>query len=139
MHSEYLKRLYLDNELARGEFVVGGEPVDLGALRVPMFVVGTETDHVAPWRSVYRVHNLTHSTDYTFVLTNAGHNGGIVSGPEHPRRKHRVLTLSDENEIPPPDDWVRSTATVPGSWWPVWQRWLRARSNRRPQPARVVQ
>ena len=52
MHSEYLARLYLRNELATGAFSVAGERIDLAALTLPMFVVGTETDHVAPWRSV---------------------------------------------------------------------------------------
>jgi len=47
MHNEYLTRLYLDNELATGQFPVGGTPVELQQITVPMFVVGTETDHVA--------------------------------------------------------------------------------------------
>jgi polyhydroxyalkanoate synthase len=54
MHSEYLSRLYLHNELAKGSYTIEGKTVDLRALTVPMFVVGTETDHVAPWRSVYK-------------------------------------------------------------------------------------
>ena len=61
MHSEYLERLYLKNELARGTFTVKGERLDLARVRLPMFVVGTETDHVAPWRSVYKVRALTRS------------------------------------------------------------------------------
>ncbi|HUL19314.1 MAG TPA: alpha/beta fold hydrolase, partial [Steroidobacteraceae bacterium] len=84
MHSEYLERLYLKNELASGDFTLGGEPVDLRKLHLPMFVVGTETDHVAPWHSVYKLRGLTRSTDYTFLLTSGGHNAGIVSGPVHP-------------------------------------------------------
>ena len=81
MHSEYLSRLYLRNELAGGQFPLDGEAVDLGQIQVPMFVVGTQTDHVAPWRSVYKVRGLTNSDDYTFLLTSGGHNAGIISGP----------------------------------------------------------
>src|ERR1700739_4125515 len=92
MHSEYLERLYLKNELARGTFRRGGEAVDLKRLELPMFVVGTETDHVAPWRSAYKARGLTRSSDYTFLLTSGGHNAGIVSGPSHPKRRHRLLT-----------------------------------------------
>ncbi len=124
MHSEYLRGLYLDNALARGEFRVDGRLVDLSRITVPMFVVGTETDHVAPWRSVYKARELTRSDDYTFLLTSGGHNAGIVSGPAHPRRRHRVRTWSTAGETLPPQTWFDTTAPEAGSWWPVWQRWL---------------
>ena len=50
MHSQYLRRLFLDDDLAEGRYKVDGRTISLGALRKPMFVVGTERDHVAPWR-----------------------------------------------------------------------------------------
>ncbi len=124
MHSQYLRGLYLDNALARGEFKVQGRAVDLSAITVPMFVVGTETDHVAPWPSVYKARGLTRSGDYTFLLTSGGHNAGIVSGPVHPRRRHRVRTWSTVGETLAPQVWFDTTPPVQGSWWPVWQRWL---------------
>jgi polyhydroxyalkanoate synthase subunit PhaC len=124
MHAEYLRQLYLNNALAKGEFVAEGRRVDLARIRLPMFVVGTETDHVAPWKSVYKVRGLTRSPDYTFLLTSGGHNAGIVSGPTHPRRRHRVLTWSNETETLDPRAWLEATAPVAGSWWPVWEKWL---------------
>jgi polyhydroxyalkanoate synthase len=124
MHTEYLRGLYLNNALARGEFQVEGRAVDLSAITLPMFVVGTETDHVAPWQSVYKARGLTRSDDYTFLLTSGGHNAGIVSGPVHPRRRHRVRTWSTVTDTLPPQTWFDTTAPSPGSWWPVWQEWL---------------
>lgn len=138
MHSEYLERLYLRNELATGKFSLGGRRADLGKIRLPMFVVGTETDHVAPWRSVYKLRALTHSSDYTFLLTSGGHNAGIVSGPVHPKRRHRLLTWSDATTTLPPDEWLKKAPLHEGSWWPAWQRWLAAHSAAKQSPARAV-
>ena len=129
MHSEYLRELYLNNSLARGEFVSEGRRVDLKDIRLPMFVVGTETDHVAPWRSVYKARGLTRSADYTYLLTSGGHNAGIVSGPMHPRRRHRVRTWSDATETLSPADWHHKTEPRAGSWWPTWQQWLAQHST----------
>jgi polyhydroxyalkanoate synthase len=129
MHSEYLRQLYLDNALARGQFVAQGRTVDLAAIHLPMFVVGTETDHVAPWKSVYKARGLTRSADYTFLLTSGGHNAGIISGPVHPRRRHRVRTWLNENETLAPEAWFESTPPRSGSWWPTWEKWLTQHST----------
>jgi len=124
MHAEYLRELYLNNTLAQGEFKAEGQKVDLGAIHLPMFVVGTETDHVAPWQSVYKVRGLTHSSDYTFLLTSGGHNAGIISGPAHPRRRHRIRTWKDEHSTLSAQQWFDTTEVQPGSWWPVWEHWV---------------
>jgi polyhydroxyalkanoate synthase len=124
MHAEYLRQLYLNNALARGEFQADGRTVDLANIHVPMFVVGTETDHVAPWQSVYKARGLTSSDDYTFLLTSGGHNAGIVSGPVHPRRRYRVRTWLKAGETLTSQTWFETTQPEAGSWWPVWQRWL---------------
>jgi polyhydroxyalkanoate synthase len=137
MHSEYLERLYLKNELARGTFTVKGKPLDLKRLRLPLFVVGTETDHVAPWRSVYKLRELTRSSDYTFLLTSGGHNAGIVSGPVHPKRRHRMLTWSNATARLTPDEWLRRAPLLEGSWWPAWQRWVAKHCAARQVPART--
>jgi polyhydroxyalkanoate synthase len=129
MHAEYLRQLYLNNALAVGSFTALGKSIDLAAIDVPMFVVGTETDHVAPWKSVYKARGLTRSSDYTFLLTSGGHNAGIVSGPVHPRRRHRVRTWTNPTETLTPDAWFQSTAPQEGSWWPVWEHWLAAHST----------
>jgi polyhydroxyalkanoate synthase len=135
MHSEYLDRLYLKNDLARGQFSIGSQRVDLKSVRVPMFVVGTETDHVAPWQSVYKARVLTSSADYTFCLTSGGHNAGIVSGPAHPKRRHRLLKWNNETDSLTPEEWLKAAPSQPDSWWPSWQRWLAEHSDPQRQPA----
>jgi polyhydroxyalkanoate synthase len=130
MHTEYLLGLYLNNDLAQGRFKVEGETVNLNDIRVPMFVVGTETDHVAPWKSVYKVEALTSSAEFTFLLTSGGHNAGIVSGPVHPKRRHRVRTIRADEPKLAADEWFETTAPLPGSWWPTWAEWLKAHSSK---------
>jgi polyhydroxyalkanoate synthase len=124
MHSEYLRQLYLNNALARGEFYADGQRIDLAAITVPMFVVGTETDHVAPWKSAFKTLALAGSHDNTFLLTSGGHNAGIVSGAVNPKRRHRVLHWNDAGGAHDPEQFLQSAELRAGSWWPTWERWL---------------
>jgi polyhydroxyalkanoate synthase len=128
MHTEYLYGLYLNNDLAHDRFKVEGEVVHLSDIRVPMFVVGTETDHVAPWQSVYKVDRCTASSAFTFLLTSGGHNAGIISGPAHPKRRHRVRTRKAGEPRLTADKWLETTEPKQGSWWPVWGAWLASHS-----------
>ncbi|MBP6515006.1 MAG: polyhydroxyalkanoic acid synthase [Steroidobacteraceae bacterium] len=129
MHTEYLYGLYLNDDLANGRFKVEGEVVQLSDIKVPMFVVGTETDHVAPWKSVFKVDRLADSSEFTFLLTSGGHNAGIISGPVHPKRHHRVRTRKGDEPRLAAGEWFATTAKAPGSWWPVWGQWLAQHSD----------
>ena len=127
MHSEYLRSLFLNNELAEEKFTVNGRPVALSDIRLPIFALGTETDHVAPWKSAYKIHSLT-DTDVTFALTKGGHNAGVVSEPGHPQRHFRIHTTLHGERYLSPDEWVAVAELREGSWWPAWTEWLAERS-----------
>ncbi len=133
MHSEYLRRLFLDNDLAEGRYTVGDRHIALTDIRAPIFVVGAERDHVAPWKSVYKINLLT-DTDVTFLLTSGGHNAGIVSEPGHPRRHYRIATHAHRDPYVAPETWYATTPSWEGSWWPAWQAWLAERSGGRGKP-----
>ncbi|MCO5065283.1 MAG: alpha/beta fold hydrolase [Rhizobiaceae bacterium] len=126
MHSEYLRQLYLHNDLAQGRFRTDGRAVHVEDIDVPVFGVGTVTDHVAPWRSVFKLTHLL-DTDMDFVLTSGGHNAGIVSEPGHPHRSYRHLKYRHGEPHPDPDEWAAVATEQQGSWWPAWVNWLRAR------------
>ncbi|MCW5749981.1 MAG: polyhydroxyalkanoic acid synthase [Alphaproteobacteria bacterium] len=128
MHSEYLRRLFLQNDLASGRFEVNGRPLWISNVRVPRFCVGTITDHVAPWRSVYKAH-LDPTSEITFVLTSGGHNAGIVSEPGRRGRTYQIRTKREDDLYVDPDTWRRETPVCEGSWWPEWQKWLARHST----------
>jgi len=128
MHSEYLRKLFLDNDLAEGRFEAGGRPVSLADVRAPIFAVGTERDHVAPWRSTYKIF-LQVQSDVTYLLTTGGHNAGIVSEPGHPGRSFRVSTKRTTDHYIDPETYYASTPVKQGSWWPEWAGWLEERSG----------
>ncbi|MDE2582922.1 MAG: polyhydroxyalkanoic acid synthase [Rhodospirillales bacterium] len=128
MHREYLHRLFLDDDLAEGRFPVDGRPVSLADIRAPFFVVGTETDHIAPWRSVYKLH-LLNDGDMTFVLTSGGHNAGVVSEPGHPHRHYRLARRRHGDRYQGPEEWLATTVPQDGSWWTAWAAFLAKRSG----------
>ncbi len=128
MHSEYLRWLFLDNDLAGGRYRVDGRPVSLTDIEIPVFAVSTLKDHVAPWRSVYKVQWLT-PAEVTFVLSSGGHNAGIVNPPGHSRRFHQISTIHQGEPFVDPDGWQAKAVHHEGSWWPCWQGWLERRSG----------
>jgi polyhydroxyalkanoate synthase subunit PhaC len=137
MHSEYLRRCYLHNELAESRYPVEDRPVSLADVRLPIFLVGTEKDHVSPWRSVYKLHLLT-DTELTFALTNGGHNAGIVTEPGHPGRHYALSTRRPGAPWVDPDTWVARAQRHEGSWWEAWQAWLVAHGSGKTVPARTI-
>lgn len=128
MHSQYLRQMFLENRLSSGRYLTDGKPVALADIRLPVFSVGTTRDHVAPWRSVYKVNLLTDS-EVTFVLTSGGHNAGIVAEPGKPGLSYRLACKAHGDLHQGADHWLEHTPEKPGSWWPEWAGWLALRSD----------
>jgi polyhydroxyalkanoate synthase subunit PhaC len=128
MHSEYLHRLFLKNDLFAGRYQINGRSISLGDIRVPIFAVATETDHVAPWRSVYKI-NLIADPDVTFLLTSGGHNAGIVSEPGHHGRHYRVAHRPAGTNYMDAESWYLANPSTEGSWWPAWAGWLEQQTS----------
>ncbi|HAT6324820.1 TPA: alpha/beta fold hydrolase [Legionella pneumophila] len=130
MHSEYLEKLFLNNDFAEGRFILDGKPVVGENIRIPAFVVSTEKDHVAPWKSVYKTHLLINS-DITFVLANGGHNAGIVSEPGHEGRYYHIRERKKDSTYLDPKTWLKKAEFREGSWWIAWHDWLVIHSSKK--------
>ncbi len=112
MHSQYLRTCYLRNAIVKpGAFAVDGVPIDLGKIETPLYVVGAETDHIAPWRSTYRTIQLVGSDDVRFTLTNSGHIAGIVNPPGGSKSEH--WTLDRPRKGATADEWRRLPNVTP--------------------------
>lgn len=123
MHTEYLRHLFLHNDLAEGRYRTEGRSIALTDIHIPIFAVGTLADHVAPWRSVYKIHLLA-DTAVTFLLTSGGHNAGVVSPPGVPHRSYQIGDHPADGAYVDADTWQESAPHHEGSWWPAWESWL---------------
>lgn len=123
MHTEYLEKLFLNNAFAEGHFKVEDELVAPKNIHLPIFAVSTEKDHVAPWKSVYKIHLMT-NTDITFVLTNGGHNAGVISEPNHEGRYYFINEHKNKTPYYGPKKWLKLAEKRDGSWWLAWHDWL---------------
>ncbi len=134
MHAQYLRRLFLNDDLSEGRYPVRGKPIVLSDIGTPIFSVATFSDHVAPWRSVYKLHYMT-PAEITFVLTKGGHNAGIVNEPGKRNRFYQMMQRPAGGNYVAPDDWLEVAPRVEGSWWPAWVEWLKQRSGAPALPA----
>jgi polyhydroxyalkanoate synthase subunit PhaC len=136
MHSEYLRRLFLNNDLAEGRYLVEGKPISLSDIHAPLFVVGTVRDHVAPWKSTYKIHYQV-DADVTYLLTSGGHNAGIVAPPSEQGHSYQVKTKKADAVYIGPDEWLKTAPRIEGSWWLEWTKWLTAQSGEPCEPPRM--
>jgi polyhydroxyalkanoate synthase len=132
MYCYYVRNTYLENRLKQpGALVNCGVPVDLGKVKLPLFVLSTREDHIVPWRSAYRTLSLL-GGEKTFVLGASGHIAGIVNPPAKKRRSYWVGEPYPDD----PDAWLENAREQRGSWWPFWSEWLaRHAGGTRPAPA----
>jgi polyhydroxyalkanoate synthase len=124
LHLFYLREFYKDNKLARGELKLGGERLDLGKIKIPVFVQSSKEDHIAPFRSVYRGARLFCGPT-TFMMAGSGHIAGVINAPAAHKYQHWTNPALPESA----EAWLENAKEAPGSWWPAWSEWLADKSG----------
>lgn len=124
LHLSYLRKMYGQNALARGEMELEGVRLNLGEVKIPLYFQASKEDHIAPARSVYKSARLF-GGPVTFTLAGSGHIAGVVNAPAAKKYNHW-----ENAELPPSfEAWFAGANERPGSWWPHWARWLGERSG----------
>ena len=87
MHSYYLREFYLHNKLVKKDaLTLAGHPIDLGAVRQPLYAVGCEEDHIAPWKACYKIAGRI-DAPVRHTLSSSGHILGIINPPVSPPKR----------------------------------------------------
>lgn len=132
MHTEYLESLYGQNRLARGEYELGGERLNLKDVKVDLYVVGAINDHIVPWTSSHAVTGLT-GGKVRYVLSNGGHIAGVVN-PPGPKAWYEALPTGKDTTTGTPQTWRESATRTPGTWWEDWSTWSTKRAGKLVDP-----
>ena len=134
MHTQYLRACYVDNLLIRpGAFRIAGTPIDLSRIKQPMYVLGAEADHIAPWKGSYLTTQHV-GGEVRYTLTSSGHVAGIVNPPGNP--KAAFWTRPHAERGVDAEAWREGAKRVSGSWWDDWVEWAAARSGELVAPPR---
>jgi polyhydroxyalkanoate synthase len=132
MHSQFLRACYLENRLVNGTLELDGTRIDLARVETPLYVVGCERDHIAPWRTAYNTTQLVGGA-HRFVLGRGGHIAGMVIPPGSAKASYWT-----RDELPAdPDAWLEDAERVEGSWWEDWSAWASPRSGERVAPPQL--
>jgi polyhydroxyalkanoate synthase len=127
MHRYYLRNMYIENNLVKPDVLsFKGVPIDLREVRNDVYSLASSEDHIAPWRSVYKM-TQSFSGDVRFRLGHSGHIAGIVNPPGSGKGHYWSAAANP----PTADAWLAQAEQHKGSWWPDWEAWLAQRSGER--------
>ena len=125
LHLDYLRSMYGQNLLSKGEFEIGGVKVDLSKVKIPLYFQASRDDHIAPMNSVYRSAKAFANAAVTLTLAGSGHIAGVINPPSAKKYQHWT------NDALPPTlaEWQAAAVEHPGSWWEHWAAWLADKSG----------
>ncbi len=79
-YATYIRELYQENLLVKGEHRVAGRPVDLSRIRCPVLTVVTDRDTICPPPAATALGALAGSDDNDVLTVSGGHVGAVVGG-----------------------------------------------------------
>jgi polyhydroxyalkanoate synthase len=80
---EFVKKLYQENQLVRGELRLGERRVDLGRIACPLLLLTAKNDHLVSPASTNRINAHVASREVKVMTIEAGHVGLVVSSKAH--------------------------------------------------------
>jgi polyhydroxyalkanoate synthase subunit PhaC len=130
MHSFYLRALYEQNLLAKGDLVLAGQPLSLTDVKCDTYLVGAVNDHIVPWMSSYKATALL-GGNVRYVLSSGGHIAGIVNPPS-PKAWYQVGERHHHQQQA--SEWRETAERRAGSWWEDWTAWSDSRAGQLIKP-----
>ncbi len=134
-YSWYLRNTYLENKMVKpGALTVCGEKLDLGKLKLPVYIYGSRDDHIVPIGAAYASTQVLPGKK-RFVMGASGHIAGVINPPAANKRMHWVR---DDTKFPDTlEAWMEGASEQKGSWWTDWSKWLAGHAGKQvPAPKR---
>lgn len=123
MYNFYLDKICCNNLLSKANGIkINNIDIDLKKIKVPLFAVSGEKDHITPWKAVYASAKL-YGGSTRFILANSGHVKGLINPPQDNKYSYKINVV---NKKLPKDFnlWLKNAVQYAGSWWPYWKEWL---------------
>ena len=132
-HSFYLREFYRYNKLSQGLLKLGGVPLDLGRVTIPIYELATKEDHIAPAQSVL-IGSKLFGGPVRYVLAGSGHIAGVINPPAKPKYMHWILEDGDVKPLATVEAFIAKATEFAGSWWPDYKKWLGSLSGGQVSP-----
>lgn len=132
-HSFYLREFYRYNKLSQGLLKLGGVPLDLSRVTIPIYELATKEDHIAPAQSVL-IGSKLFGGPIRYVLAGSGHIAGVINPPNKPKYMHWILEEGNVGALPSVEAFISKAKEYPGSWWPDYKNWLGSLSGEQVAP-----
>lgn len=112
MQIEYIENFFLKNTLFEDNYILDGKKTSLSDLKMPIFVVATEKDHIVPYQAAFAIKKFKLNCQYVFA--GSGHIAGIINPPSQKKYAHQ---LYDKN--------LKLVRNKKYSWWDSWKNWAK--------------